>query len=33
MNSESRDYDMQQRKAEVYQALEQRLKNAFTVRY
>ena len=29
VNSGSRDYDVQQHKAEVYQELERRLKNAF----
>ena len=29
INSGSRDYDVQQHKAEVYQELERRLKNAF----
>jgi hypothetical protein len=29
VNSESRDYDVQQHKAEVYQEFERRLKNAF----
>ena len=29
VSSESRDYDVQQHKAEVYQEFERRLKNAF----
>lgn len=29
INSESRDYDVQQHKAEIYQEFERRLKNAF----
>jgi hypothetical protein len=29
ISPDSRDYDVQQHKAEVYQAFEQRLKNAF----
>lgn len=29
INTESRDYDIQQHKAEVYQELERRLKTAF----
>ena len=29
INPESRDYDVQQHKAEVYQEFERRLKNAF----
>lgn len=29
VNSESRDYDVQQHKAEVYQEFERRLNNAF----